>query len=623
MLICDFVLLVVSAVEGVHGQVHEAVKVALNVDRPVIVVFNKLDLFTDPFSMHTAVKKCITDLAAVGLDVTLAHDIKGSEKNSTKGGDALAVTENGKALSFPNPEVYFDKMKKIDPSYRGSRKSPVVELRRKCVGVCVSAKNKTNFPLLWDVLQKCVDSCPPMCYSVSPDAGAHEAAVQAVVFESSKHLFDEESFRLNSYKQNIQKRIDAEADKKRKKFDKHNVYIKARSSAFAVGRSFRERNRTSTPSLVLSVIVREGAVTRGMNFVADQAEGKVEAIMDFWGNSMECALPGMAVTLVDHHSLSGCPGVGTHVLSTKKESTRFRIHNYRRILQWYVEVFYNKLELLRPRGMDVSFSHLGDYGQLQNTETLEYQLLYGAPPGKTVDPSLYIGSGSQPLYAYLADKCGGAGGAMVHSPQLAADDSVKRVDQSIFSPTEYESLQTSWDSLRLQTSIATEEEYREYIMQCMQIGVLIKVDSWHSARLIRREVSRLSTSKVFLQVVGVRFGGLTQDDAQYFGNGVKLALCYRVPLVSDPDVDKVVEALDWWVMQTDHIADLLAFVKGCVVSVHREHVDEEDDKNKRYPILHEKEGEDDEEMEVDLGSSLTTKPARRSRKLLAFKPITD
>ncbi|EPY20494.1 translation initiation factor IF-2 [Strigomonas culicis] len=476
--------------------------------------------------------------------------------------------------SLKQKELFFARAKTLDPTYRGSRSAPVLNLRRKCVGVCISATKRINIAFLWEVLQTCRRTCPPMRYNNTIGPKAHNCVVQAVVVESSKHLFDEEGFRQNTSRQRIQKKVDHMQQKKKDRFEKKSVRSRIHASLYSVQRAARAHNRTSTTCLVLTAIVREGVIRRGMHFVADQSEGQVDYLMDYWGNVLDYATPGMAVTLIDARSTSGCPGVGTHVLSMVSESERMRVYNYRRMLQWYLECFPKRLELLRPRGMDVTFAHLGDYGQLQRTTSLESQLLYGPPPpspGGQLAGSAVVKS----LGAYLQEK--NEQEADHRSNALMTRDgtvgrhalATKRVEQAVLPKADAGTIERLWSSLQPHERIESQEAYDRFMADCIKVGVLLKVDSWHSARMLQREMLRLGTRRVAFQTMGVRFGGLQVEDITFFGQAIKVILCYRVPQNDSTEVDRYVETSDVWVLYADHFADVLAFMKWCAVTLHK------------------------------------------------------
>ncbi|CCW65970.1 unnamed protein product [Phytomonas sp. Hart1] len=571
-LIADYIILVVSVIDGIGSQTHEVIKVALNVDKPIVVVINKLDVLSDAIIAESKVQQILLELQVIGIDVDLVHsehDLEVIHKSFTQ------QTESVAADGFQK-ENYFLPMKKVDPTYEGSLSKPKLNLRRRCLGVCISAKKMINMDLLWSLMRRCKEAAPPVCHSNSIGYKEHNSAVQALVVESSKHLFDEEGFRLNKLKQRLQSSLDGNNNKYLKEIERKGPAVRLnmmRNSSFCQASQF---NRTSTNVLMLSVIITEGVMTRGMHFIADQAEGCIDYMMDYWGNPIEKALPGMAVSIVDLHSTSSLPGVGIHVFSMINEAERLRIHAYRQLLQWFVECFTTKLHLLRPRGMDVRFIHLGDYGQLKATECLEIQVVYGCfnrTPANTANDAL---PREKTVAEYLLE---------VNSIEEAKEVSctnlleAKRTNQVVLSKNGADILNAQWQSLQLSQIIYSQEEYERYLHQCIHIGVFVKVDSWHSARMLYREIPRLGTRKILLNVVGIRYGALTVDDVIFFSNTAKIIICFRAPYAPSSDLDHYIEATDQWVLHTDHFADIITFLKWCAVSTHREKVPNDNDMN--------------------------------------------
>lgn len=604
--VCDCVVLVVSVVDGVQVQTHEVIKVALNADKPIIVALTKLDLLSDSLAASQRVHQVLSELKEIGLDVTMVYKDADLVEH-----DATARTTSNHALS--TQAVYYLPMRKIDASFKGSLYKPVVQLQRKCLGVCLSATKHVNIPLLWRLLREWRDTAHPTCRSNSVKSDASNCVVQAVVIESSKHLFDEEGFRQNKLRQSIQRRLDRQKGKSEVTRERTARLDSLRQR---VWRHTHQGNRTSTNSLVVSVIVREGVVSEGMHFVADQAEGRVDYIMDYWGNRLGQALPGMAVTLVDAHSLSGCPGVGVHVLSMVDERNRFDVRYYRQQLQWFIECFPDKLHLLKPRGMNVAFAHLGDYGQLDATEYLAYQLLYGSPtsgrrpPGPVLadakeaspvflpPPPPSASAGEKSIAEYLTE-LNSAGevlprsGYLVSTATASSSSSAtlvdgKRTEQAILSPCDAEVLDVLWRAMQPKHSISSKEEYAAYLQQCTNVGVLLKVDSYHAGRMLVREIPRLQSAKVALHVVGVRFGPLTAEDLLFFGLNAKIVICYRTPYAPNSDVDQYINVSDHWLLHTDHFADVLMFIKWCVVAMHKKVCPDGDDESladRKYVVM--------------------------------------
>ncbi|ORC88761.1 translation initiation factor IF-2 [Trypanosoma theileri] len=575
-IIADFLLIVVSVMEGVQSQTYEAVKVALNVDRPVVVVLNKVDLFSNAQKASEAVSKVLVNLREAGLNISMIHNKKDLERlRSTQ----TNINEHDKVSKVnDNSFQLFAPMKKIDSNYKGSRKYPLVELQRRCVGVCISAKERKNLSLLWSIIELMCSTYPPLCYSKSSDYRSHSCSLQAVILESSKHLFDEEGFRVNKSRQKFQKMQDINEEKRQSQFSRKSISVRINSSLNAAQNKVKSTNPTSTNCLVLTVIVKEGCITKGVPFIADQTKGQVDFMIDALGNPVNQATPGMAVTIIDLHSTTGCPGVGIHLLSFPSMKERDHIFEYRRLLQWYVECFTDKLHLLRPRGMNISFAHLGDYGQLKNTVCLEYQLLYGPPEVSSLPESELNSSNDKILTCtsnssvksiaeYLSEK-----NSEEQDEQNYLMLESKSIENKVMMNEDLKiTLEATWMQLQPQSRPQTQEAYEDLIKSCLQIGVLFKVDSWHSARMLYREIARLGTRKIAFHVIGMRFGELVVDDILFFGRAMKIVVCYRTPVGASTDLDRYLEINDTWTLQTDDISDVVLFLKWCAVELHKEH----------------------------------------------------
>ncbi|SCU67729.1 translation initiation factor IF-2, putative [Trypanosoma equiperdum] len=576
--VADFIALVVSVVDGVGSQTYETIKVALNVDNPVVVVLNKMDLFSNARKAAEAVSKTLIDLRGAGLNVTLVRSHRDLERLRADQSATEVLTDACDGAA--NLLQLFAPMKTIDHTYRGSRKNPCVDLSRSCVGVCVSAKGDRNIDLFWSVVELMTSAFPPKCMSRAADYTSHCCSIQGVVLESSKHLFDEEGFRTKKGVQDIVKRKDMTSRKQQSRFERNSVSVRINSSVNAVRNKMNSNNPTSSNCLVLTVVVREGCITKGMPFIVDQSKGYVDYMVDAYGNFVDRALPGTAVTLVDAHSTSGCPGAGTHVLSIPSVGERDRIFGYRRLLQWFVECFPSKLHLLRPRGMDVSFPHLGDYGQLKDTTSLEYQLLYGHAP-KTHSPQLEVSENAKehlPSVSHLGVRS--IAEYMLEKNAEGESDKGRLPSQTashvgVMSDGSKLHVERMWSQLQLESQPQSQEAYDEFVNSCIQVGVVFKVDSWHSARMLHREASKLGTRRIVFQVVGMRFGELLVDDVLFFGRAMKIVVCYRTPIGASAELDQYIEANDTWVLQTDDVSDIVSFLKWCAVALHKEHAADE------------------------------------------------
>lgn len=628
VLMADYALLVISVTDGVQSQTHEAIKVVLNVDKPIIVVLTKLDLFSDTLSANNAIQATLSNLKNAGLDVSL---VRHRRENQSAGKARTTSTQLSPESSTPGSEelkALWSPLKELDPSFTGSRRQPVLNPRRRCLGVCVSSRSRVGIDLLWSVLRECRSANPPLCWSDSANWREQNGAVQAVVVESSKHLLYEEALSPGREAQRLLSRLDAVREKQQRTWESKSAILQGLSLMKTRERRATGRNRTSSSLLVITVIVKEGCVQKGMHFVADQAEGEVQYLMDFNGNPVERAVPGMVVTIVDADSNSGCPGAAIHLLSTSDRAARRRIHAYRQILQWYVECFPSKLFYLRPRGMDTSFAHLGDYGQLKITDSLEYQLLYGPPPAPPAAQGALPGQDNlspqeESLGKFLAD----VNARDEAKTQAESDESLVSVHTPdsarpmFVSPVPARVLESTWRSMQRMKQFSSQEEYEKHLSQCLHLGVVLRVDSWHSARMLYRELPRLGTEKVNFQVLGVRFGCLEAEDFFFFGQTAKIIVCYRTPLAASAEIDTYITANDTWVIQTEHIADVIAFLKWCAVEAHKEQArsdetKENDAEGRHYVVV----GQGDRSGAAVQTDGSGQRNGAKGRRLLAFTP---
>lgn len=120
----DCLLLVLSVTEGIQSQTHEAVKVALNLDKPIIVVFNKLDQLSDPFTAQQRVQGLLRELSVIGLDVTIVERESDLDHNSqhTRGGGETTPGTGSVEVSVPSDgpftpaETHLLPVKRMDPT---------------------------------------------------------------------------------------------------------------------------------------------------------------------------------------------------------------------------------------------------------------------------------------------------------------------------------------------------------------------------------------------------------------------------------------------------------------------------------------------------------------------------
>lgn len=700
ILASDFVLLVIALDTGIQSQTKEIVKVALNADKPILVLFNKIDVFTDPVSGGRAVDSVVQQLKEIGLDVTLCgsmediarcalshvdrHDDERKEetkKSSDKDCDSAAqgeaneneaqadvdsflfasrrrrrrhhrrrqqrttessatsstsssssndsgaatprqanTTTNSAPPPAPRWNVFFHPQKKVDPTFLGSLQDPSMNVRRRAVGICLSASRRWNFPLLASLLQWAARVHTPRA-----EAGP-QAAVQALVLESSKQLYEaESSSREVNPKRQQWDRQDRQRHHQRRVRYEAKTSVKGRMMHLQRSQLSGAADPTKTNKLVLQVVVKSGILTKGMPFVAEQCVGKVERMEDVWGRPVAQALPGTAVLLYDFHNHAGCPGAGVHVLGMPSSEEAARVYDHRVYLQWYVSLFPTHVELLRPRGMSNStFQHLGNYGQLGDQhKSLAVQLLFGPPAAAPSSPASMLAgddgkatignAGAPPLLgqqervesvgeyfqtinreSQLEEEASSSASLLPRRLSAEGTDTTTELANSPNTSTttsgtsddNNNKLEVAWAALQPRSTPQTQEAYEQFAKSCLQVGVFLKVDSWHSGRMLDRELSRLGTSRVRLATVSVRFGPITPEDYLFVSGAVKVILCYRTPPAESVDLEKMMAVHNPKFLETNVFSEAVLFLKRCAVEMHWEAfgelVQEEVDAQQQY-----------------------------------------
>ena len=455
----DFVLLVIALDEGVQGQTLEIVKFALNLDRPVIVVLTKRDLYdcdgdsgrpsmsagsvdarrgtlstsvstltmkellesvrsasssstpVSPSSSSPAVvtvlqqrvEAVLTELRQAGLRVTIVHhpsgvnEATGRDANSSvklrrgrrreklRSGDGKKENTTEGATQTRQSNKYLSTMYELSGKKASAAAVPDIQLSRSALGVVVSAQELRGIITLAHLMRRASQfhafstttssSCSPLLRPILR-ADANEPLAQAVVLDSTKQVVD---FELVDHKvlgraAKSQERL---INNQERRMSQNWKGLQQRRSALLQPTGIM--GESSSASLLLHVIVRSGTLRPGARFVVDTESGVAETLADYFGRPVHAAYPGEAVVIGDLHSPSGSPGCSIHVLEVPNEHVRLAVQQYRQTLQLFVRSFPQKLFLLRPRFMDASFRHLGDYGQFIEASTagsLELTALY-------------------------------------------------------------------------------------------------------------------------------------------------------------------------------------------------------------------------------------------------------
>lgn len=588
-LAADFVVLIVALDEGVLGQTLEVLHVALNMDRPIVVVFNKTDIFTDQRQLATAIVSAVQTLAKEGLKIKLVtsfDELEQLKKPTSQVNTSIATSiqrsstkeelESVSLASSPlapflsrtihqpsttlDPSSTSDKKKSKQQSPIASMRNPVLEsgkLKRRSLGICISGKSGANVDLLLEVLR-----CGAQLLNPKADASV-SAKVQAQVLEASKTTEQTEQRELHGKfagaASNNKPRPPANLSASGSDLQKEMAAQGAGGMSIASNAAERALRGYSTSQVIITAIVRSGTLKVGMPFVADQCYGVVGKLCDYWGRPLKFAQPGTAVVIIDDKSQSGCPGVGTHVIGVSSVEKAFAVNTLRRHLAWFIEAFPKRTELLRPKGMDTSFKAVGNFGQIDqktSEKSLEYRLLYGG--GKESEKS-------------KRDSLEGLGSSNSVPKENKAAEAVAPSSTVEGTPAEIEG---RWAALQLEKMPETKEEMENIQQNGKVIGIYCKVDSWHSARILQREIPRLSTKYIFFSVLGIKFGELKAEDTQDFINNCKVVICYRTPRLQCPKTYRHLELLNFYLLETDIYSEIVTYLKTVAIEEHEKYIKE-------------------------------------------------
>eukprot|EP00658_Telonema_sp_P-2_P017209 TRINITY_DN16661_c0_g2_i3.p1 TRINITY_DN16661_c0_g2~~TRINITY_DN16661_c0_g2_i3.p1 ORF type:complete len:183 (+),score=39.05 TRINITY_DN16661_c0_g2_i3:166-714(+) len=100
----------------------------------------------------------------------------------------------------------------------------------------------------------------------------------------------------------------------------------------------------------------------------------------------------------------------------------------------------------------------------------------------------------------------------------------------------------------------------------------LKVDSWHSARILSREIPRISTKHVIFNVVGARFGALSEEDLPHFGSSAQVIISYRTPKLSSSKVHQHLQFSKANLLETSLYSEVITFLKITAIEKHEEYL---------------------------------------------------
>jgi small GTP-binding protein len=402
--VADVVLVLIALDEGIQGQTTEVLKSALVLKKPILILLNKVDLYTDPNQLSKAITSVAVELRRNGIELRLIDSI-----------DTLTALTKVKPKTFrkhcvppddpPNPSI---------PAEGDKGKKATL---RPALGICISGKKGTNIDLMLRCLQE--------LFEVRRlEADSSQGLLQAKILESFKN----------------------------------------------------ERNN----SLILNTVVRSGTAEKGIVFVADQNWGIIKGLTDQWGRPIQRATPGMAVNVLGCES-AGAPGASTHLIEVSSVQVAKECFEYRRNLQRFVEYFHKHLALLRPRGLPVHFLHIGNYGQISDDKSLQFDLMW---------------------------------------KNATAAEPMKNM---------------TWEAAQHATPTRTEAEHEERMRNSEVMSIVAHTDSFHNGRLMVREIPRLGTRNITLQVIEATMKTIDTQLLQRFSNA-DLIISFRGKPLDDVDV---------------------------------------------------------------------------------------
>jgi small GTP-binding protein len=503
----DYVLLIIALDEGVQRQTEEVVRTALHLRKPLLIAFNKVDLFQEPAQLAAALAAAAEALSAVGVRLKLVDSID-TLRTLEADGDSFAKYCEGKVLLFSPAQgaavagpksTKRGKPKKAKvslqealaartaaaaasppPQAASTGGDPAVSapsaatkvtmttedtLKMPAIAVCISAKHNTNVNLLVNVIRAFAQRRPPTCDMVRPP-------VQAKVIES-----------------------------------------------FKVGQA-----------VVISCLVRNGVLRRGMHFIVDQSYGTVKNITDMFGGTMPEITAGRSGCVYGTIN-AGSPAPGTHIIEVPTveiadDVTRFRLQLHR-----FLEKHCKLAHLLRPEGMSTHFMHVGNYGQVdEHNVGYEHKLLFNQPAGE------------------------------------ASTDA--HIEQQWLTSQQPEAERAK-----------TEEEAMEQMKAKVPVVVFAKVDSYHSARLLMREIPRLGTKDVAFFLVSVGYGTISEAEVVHVPK-LDIVVSFRGPKLTCGRAGYALDSKGVAYREFRVYSDLLDFFKKYAVDKQHKYNIENDAKKK-------------------------------------------
>lgn len=546
--ISDIILLLIALDEGVKGQTEEIVRTAIQYEKPLLVVLSKVDLYSGNAKMLSKrIAQIQEDLARLGIKVTFLQEAN-LFNSSSNNNNILQRTVDSMRDKWYRFDHVVSPAKlgqvKLDASGKVPDPAPGKVLRA-CIGICISAKFNFNIDVLVQLIHTATS------HGSFPRASQTATPTQARVLESFRDYGAERAA-------SMQQRA---------------TPTSVSTGPSSGGTAFSSAPRREAPVNIVAIL-RNGNLRVGMPFVCDQGWGVVEQVKNTWGDLLlsgslpsffsgsasapsfatsqsmlerkQQLRPGSAVVIVGSCDTT-CPGAGTHLIECHTAQEAEHTSKFRNRLRFFIERHPELVHMLRPKDKQSKFLHVGNAGQTEE-----------ADGSTSSSSSSSIGDAAAKDMNKLLD-------SNYEYRLLYKEAKMPEVDES--------PLELQWRASQLppEQQPKTMAEYSEYIKNhCRVINVLVKVDNWNSARATGREIPRLGTKNVALNIIGAGFGPVNEQELQKFGANLNMIVVYRAPRLQNPHIEFALKARGVHYGEFDVYTDMLEWIKGKVLEAQQQ-----------------------------------------------------
>ena len=519
----DVVLLLIALDEGIQPQTEEIVKSALESRKPIIVALNKADLFSDTDSLAAAIAEVSLALKRLNVKAKLIESVESLRHLAGDDGDAVDRTTTTTTSSATTEKKSLTRKKK-------SAKSLTSEERRArfATRYCSSAardwgraKERTAAAGLEGRVVHAATSVHALTVAIS---GLHDRGV-GVLMQCVRRVAQVAPPLADARRGVLRQAVVVEAHRRGNDVVLTCVPrsgtlvspggggqspLAAASSSTGSAKSDKKTKKGASGDKSPSTTASPGA--NGMAFVCDDTWGVVRRLEDQWGVPQAATPPGHTANVLGVQG-TGLPTAGCHLLEVPEGPDRAEaIAQHRRRLSQFIRRTPGLVFLLRPPTLPCHFLHVGNFGQVPEDKSLQFKRLF-----REAEPA-------------------------------AGNDSA---------------LEARWRSSTLPAAEQpkTEEQQDARMKDVTTVAVAFKVDSWHSARMITRELPRMQTRHVMFHLLACGFGAVTKQELAEWGAHVKVVVAYRSPKLADPQVANNMTTRNIAYKEFDVYSDMVAWLK--------------------------------------------------------------